>query len=128
MRALSNASAERLRPLDGGWAGHRDVGGRRSRLRLVLRFRDGLVTGTGVDRRQTVDIFGLYGAESGRVALLLTTADGTSTDLDGQTRGAGVVGTWLDAAGATGAFALRPVEREERWTRARHAPRVTRHG
>jgi hypothetical protein len=121
MRAPWHASADRLRPLDGGWAGHREDGGRRSPLRLTLRCCDGLIVGSGVDRQQTVDIFGLYGAESGHVALLLTASNGTATDLDGETCGVRVVGTWLDETGATGEFALRPVECEAEWTHARPA-------
>jgi hypothetical protein len=110
MRELTTSSRARLRPPppDGRWIGYRDHAGTRRPLRLALRFCDGMIVGTGDESFGTFDVFGMYGADSGRFTLLLTAPDGSAADLDGAARGTRIAGTWLDDTGATGEFSIRP--------------------
>ncbi|AHG93338.1 hypothetical protein J421_5803 (plasmid) [Gemmatirosa kalamazoonensis] len=104
----STATHARRQPPDGCWAGYRSDAGTRRCLRLALRFHDGIIVGSGDEPRGPFDVFGIYGAESGRFALLLTASDGSATDLDGAALGHGIAGVWLDDAGATGEFSIHP--------------------
>jgi hypothetical protein len=97
--------------LDGTWAGHhcRIDSGMRDPLHLVLVFRDGLITGSGNGPGGSVDVFGLYGAESNQCVLLLTSTTGWATSLEGQVSAGGISGSSSDERGTSGRFEIWPL-------------------
>jgi hypothetical protein len=80
-----------------------------SPLLLTLRAAAGIVAGSGAAAARRVDVFGMYGADAGRLVLVLTTPDGASTELEGRAHDGAIVGTWMDDRGTQGAFTLRPL-------------------
>lgn len=100
--------------LDGFWTGYRVDATRTTStpMRFVFRFRQGLVIGSGDDPNGPFHLFGVFGTDSGRAAILLTYDSGASVELDAVALDAGLRG-WWQAGAAHGAFAARPLERPE---------------
>jgi hypothetical protein len=79
-------------------------------LTLTLHAAAGIVAGSGAAATGRVDVFGMYGADAGRLVLVLTTADGASTELEGRAHHGAIVGTWIDDRGTQGAFTLHSLQ------------------